>query len=316
MPPRVPPRGGGAPMGARTACGVEARTAFGVSRTELLKLFHGRCFTFLGDSITREMHFAMLSEGFACGEAQAPRSSRFTGRRVDQPRMCRMLNKQLRDRSDRVTSIPVDGDPANDIVVRWRWAPRLQALQKALLPPLDANECDYFVINSGLWELQAGSVGAVVQSVGRFVDTLMATPERAAISRARVLWRMTLPVELSRGRANYPSIKRMNAALEPKLRASGLVTFDGASTFLSASGRRTRDGLHPFPRHQARIVMQLLRVVADALAPRAAAPRRMPPSGGRGGHGGGNITRGDRLEATRTRTSTTGRGPTRALIMS
>ena len=246
----------------------------GMSRDEFLSKFRGTCFHFMGDSLTREMHFGLLSFGYACGERAALRDPRFSSRAgTGHKAACRVFTRELRNRRRRTTRIPVDRDPRNDIEIRFNWAPRMRDLvdPEPLLQSLDNDSCDFFILNVGAWELGVARIKPAMykRAFEKMLATLMATPGRATKVRSRVVWRYTLPVEKPRGSLTSAVVLQSNSLIEKVLKENGIRTYNGWDDMLQYKRRPlTRDGLHPAPAIQMSLARHLLLVV-EAMLPGA-----------------------------------------------
>jgi len=238
-----------------------------------LRAFRSRCLWFSGDSVNRELHFALLSFAYGCHNVSASTSradtARFSRRPPHEQRdhACGVFRQEMRNNTARETRVPVNGNRANDIVVLWRWAPfvRNQTGATELLPAVNASACDLFVINSGLWELRWGREAGMSGAVQQLVAALTATPRLAHHARMRVLWRMTLPLERPRGRADTPGIRRTNVDIRARLTGAQLPILDAWPAIQAqhaAAARHgvalTRDGMHPTPRVYLAIVRALV----------------------------------------------------------
>ena len=136
-----------------------------LSRSRLLSAWAGRCVTFVGDSVSREMHFYLLLYLHGCpggewaGLAPAEAASRFPPRRggLDVAARCAFFEAHMKSRHDRVTRVPTAGGKRrDDLIVRFLWARYLDELPLGggLSAMLRSDACDLYVLSVGFWPLR------------------------------------------------------------------------------------------------------------------------------------------------------------------
>ena len=274
---------------------------------------------FIGDSVTREMHSALLELAFGCtlrgtGYVNpAIKAHRLPNEREPKG-MCSYISANRSNRLDRRNRIPVDDDPANDIELRFHWSSRIKHLidpAKQLLRGLDEGACDAYVVNVGIHDIAiplfgdaaARDLDMQARQFSQLVATLVnsTVPGRAKRARRAFIWRLTLPGVSSESRKAKPwrpwwneYIARGNVLYSRKLREAGLSVVDAGNAMLSAVNRRhqlTRDGMHPIPEVHINILSPILEAIESMWrtdAPTGAAfsselttPTRPPTKAGR-----------------------------------
>ena len=220
-------------------------------RGAFLNYFHSRCIAFMGDSVSREMHFNLLLFAFGCAThnpGQRLRGSevrkRFEPRGVNVSDRCSFFRQHMKDRSNRVTRIPVDADPARDIIVRFIWARYLDEVDKRgqLSAMLDMDACDVYVLNAGFWHLRLPRTeSADVHNVsGQFrglVEGLRwhSSRGRRDLIRRRLVWRSNTLIELEVNLFNNKQLHRLNQRLDGQARSYGLPVYNFEELFAGAA---------------------------------------------------------------------------------
>lgn len=206
--------------------------------TSFIRMYNSRCITFIGDSVSREMHFSLLLFAFGCLErnpiSQNDIKRRFEPRRINQTERCEVFKEKMKDRSNRVTRIPVDRDPSKDIIVRFIWARYIDELNKRnqLSAMLDLDACDVYVLNAGFWHLRmprhpfdtvnaSGQFREMMGSIGWWTNNA-----RRNLIRKRVVWRSSTLIEIEQDMFANQHITRFNQRVDGTVRSFGLPVYN------------------------------------------------------------------------------------------
>jgi len=245
----VPANGTGAGAANRTSVVAPLAPNAG-RRNAFLNYFHSRCITFIGDSVSREMHFHLLLFAFGCASHNTGQQlregeliKRFRPRGVNVTDRCAFFRAHMKDRSNRVTRIPVDRDPAHDIIVRFIWARYLEEVDRRgqLSGMLDMDACDVYVLNAGFWHLRLPRNPAqdVVNASGQMRKLFEglrwhSSRGRRDLIRRRLVWRSSTLIELELDLFNNPQLHRLNQRLDGTARSFGLPVYNYEALFAGA----------------------------------------------------------------------------------
>jgi hypothetical protein len=233
-PPTPPPKSAAAPATPSPSGGPPPPTTARLAT--FIRMFNSRCITFIGDSVAREMHFNLLLFAFGCNSRMSAldRKRRFVDRGVNQTARCAYFTAHMKDRSNRVTRVPVDREPSKDIVVRFIWARYMDELNKKgqLGAMLDLDACDLYVLNTGFWPLRMPRTnGDIVNASAQFrgfIDSLgwNDSANRRLLIRRRIVWRSATLIEVAQGVFANKHIKRFNARVDNTARSYGIPVYN------------------------------------------------------------------------------------------
>lgn len=303
QPPRFPPPGPG--------------SWHVTSRHDFLSAFRGRCVLVSGDSVSRESFWSLLLWAHGCSaDGGAPLAlvpddasraaanatagaagvtandvlddgsgmglreyaARFASRGLGRLASCGWFAANLRNRARRDIRVPVDADPANDVRVRWAWAPYVADLPRtgAVQAALDGSGeggCDVVLLNAGFWNLRRARSHEERARPDREVAAAIALLDaggrpRAVAARGSIVWRScTLLEGAPEPDAWFDNahVRAYNARVDRAWRTRGFAVVNPLRLFAGiAEGtppgewRFTRDGIHPVFLVHVRLLRELL----------------------------------------------------------
>ena len=201
--------------------------------------------------------------------------ARFVSRGQSRSEMCHFIADNLKNRAKREIAIPVDARPANDVTVKWSWAPYVRDLARStrVHDELDSGGCDLFILNAGFWNLRrAQTVEQRVHPEKHVAELISLLTQhgaaRAAAAKTSVIWRSCTLIEAEPEPERWFTnrhIAAYNVKIDRLFRAAGLPVINPVHFFrgikenvTGGQWRFTRDWIHPIYPIQVRMLREVL----------------------------------------------------------
>ena len=214
-----------------------------MSLADFLTAFRGRCITFVGDSVSREMHFALLLWAYDCDRPAHARDARFVHQGINATERCAFFLANIKSRATRVTAVPAGTDPQADIIVRFIFTRYMDELNResVVTEMMDRDACDLFIFNVGFWHVRIprspadiDNVAAQAQSFLRSLGWRRSAARRAFI-RGHAVWRSSTLIELADKLFENRQLQKLNQRVDGLLRSFGVRVYNYEDMFEGAS---------------------------------------------------------------------------------